>query len=55
MSFQLAKNIALFLSFIALSLILSMPAYCWDHDENIEKAVQNFKGSYQEKRYEPYA
>ncbi len=48
MSFQLAKNIALFLSFIALSLILSMPAYCWDPDENIEKAVQNFKGSYQE-------
>jgi len=48
MSFHLAKNIALFLSFIAFSLILSMPAYCWDHDDNIEKAVRDFKGSYQE-------
>ncbi|HOE33880.1 MAG TPA: hypothetical protein PK263_05420 [bacterium] len=48
MRFQPAKNIALFLSFIALSLIISMPAYCWDRDDNIEKAVRDFKGSYQE-------
>ena len=44
----MAKNISLFLSFIALSLILSMPAYSWDHDDNIEKAVRDFKSSYQD-------
>jgi len=33
---------------VAFSLILSMPAYCWDHDDNIEKAVRDFKGSHKE-------
>jgi len=43
----MAKNIALFLSFIAFGLILSMPAYCWDRGGNIEKAVRNFQTAYQ--------
>lgn len=33
---------------IIFSLICSAPAYCWDHDDNIEKAVRDFKGNYKE-------
>ena len=33
---------------VTFILVLSIPGYCWDHDDNIEKAVQDFKKNYKE-------
>ncbi|HPC33951.1 MAG TPA: hypothetical protein PL061_13425 [Syntrophales bacterium] len=38
----------IFISVVAASLIFSGQAYCWDHDDNIEKAVRDFKKNYKE-------
>ncbi len=45
---MIRKISIIFLSVIAASLIFSGEAYCWDHDDNIEKAVRDFKGHYKE-------
>ncbi|MEI7639131.1 MAG: hypothetical protein WCJ37_17605 [Syntrophus sp. (in: bacteria)] len=38
----------IFICVIAATLILSGQGFCWDHDDNIEKAVQDFKARYKE-------
>ena len=42
------RKISLILIVIAVTIILTGQGFCWDHDDNIEKAVQNFKGHYKE-------